>query len=74
MDNAPLVWINQAVEISMEPKLRSTQGYRAVLLWVLEACILGNGYSHSASSNQFLGKPISFVCANGQVFINSLSR
>jgi len=35
---------------------------------------LASGYFHSTSSNQFLGKPISFVCANGQVFINSLSR
>ncbi|MBU1486088.1 MAG: hypothetical protein KKG25_14660 [Bacteroidetes bacterium] len=30
-------------------------------------------YCHSSSSNQFLGNPISLVCANGQVFINSLS-
>ena len=36
--------------------------------------VIAGGHFHSSSSNQFFGKPISFVCANGQVVINSLSR
>lgn len=30
-------------------------------------------YFHNSSRSQFGGNPISLVCANGQVFINSLS-
>ena len=37
-----------------------------------EAVII-NDYFHNSSSNQFFGNPISFVCAKGQVFINSFS-